>query len=77
VQEEQGFLRALRISFWTAIVIIAAYAVMSSLFMQSLIIAFPELLLFLIIVNLWLGKWVGMRLSEYVRFRKLIFKGSR
>jgi len=77
VQEEQGFLRALRISFWTAIVIIAAYVVMSSLFMQSLIIAFPELLLFLIILNLWLGKWVGMRLSEYVRFRKLIFKGSR
>jgi len=74
VQEEQGLLKALRISFFTLIVIIAAYAVMSSLFMQSLIIAFPELLLFLIVLNLWLGKWVGMRLSEFVRFRKLIFK---
>jgi len=42
--------------------------------MQSLIIAFPELLLFLIVLNLWLGKWVGMRVSEFVRFRTLIFK---
>jgi len=74
IQEEQGLMKALRISFFTAIVILAAYAVMSSLFMQSLIIAFPELLLFLIILNLWLGKWVGMRLSEFIRFRKLIFK---
>lgn len=74
VHEEQGLFKALRISFFTLIVIIAAYAMMSSLFMQSLIIAFPELLLFLIVLNLWLGKWVGMRLSEFIRFRKLIFK---
>jgi len=76
IQEEQGLLKALRISFFTAIVIIAAYAVMSSHFMNSLIIAFPELLLFLIVLNLWLGKWVGMRLSEFIRFRKLIFKAA-
>jgi hypothetical protein len=76
IQEEQGFLKALRISFFTAVVIMAAYAVMSSLFMQSLFIAFPELLFFLIALNLWLGKWVGMRLSELIRFRKLIFKGT-
>jgi len=76
IHEEQGLMKALRISFFTAIVILAAYAVMSALFMQSLIIAFPELLLFLIVLNLWLGKWVGMRLSEFIRFRKLIFKGD-
>ena len=76
IVEEQGLAKALKISFSTAIVIVAAYAVMSSLFMQSLILAFPELLLFLIVLNLWLGKWVGMRLSEYIRFRKLIFKGD-
>ncbi|WP_457747668.1 7TM domain-containing protein [Sulfurimonas sp.] len=77
IVEEQGLSKALKISFSTAIVIIAAYAVMTSLFMQSLILAFPELLLFLIVLNLWLGKWVGMRLSEYIRFRKLIFKGEK
>ena len=76
IQEEQGFLKALKISFTTAIVIIAAYAVMSSMFMESLIIAFPELLLFLIVLNLWLGKWVGMRVTEFIRFRKLIFKAK-
>ncbi|MDA3947178.1 MAG: hypothetical protein PF439_10925 [Helicobacteraceae bacterium] len=75
IQEEIGFRKAMRISFFTMIVIAAAYAVMSSLFMQSLFIAFPELLFFLIVLNLWLGKWVGMRLSEFIRFRKLIFKG--
>lgn len=74
IQEEVGFVKAIRISFFTMIVIIAAYVVMSSLFMQSLFIAFPELLFFLIVLNLWLGKWVGMRISEFIRFRKLIFR---
>jgi hypothetical protein len=76
IEEEQGLLKALKISFSTAIVIIAAYMSMSSLFLQNMIIAFPELLLFLIAINLWLGKWIGMRLSEFIRFRKLIFRSK-
>lgn len=74
--EEQGYFKSFKIMFMTAIVIAAAYAVMSSLFLQSLFLAFPELLLVVMALNIWLGKWVGMRLMEFYRFRKLIFARS-
>lgn len=76
--EEQGLLKATQITLMTLVVIAAAYTVMDSLFMQSLFLAFPELLLIVIVLNLWLGKWIGLRLSEFIRFRHLIFvKDSR
>ncbi len=70
--EEQGMVKAMQLMFTTSIVIAAAYAVMSSIFMQSLFLAFPELLLVVMALNMWLGRWVGMRLMEYYRFRHLI-----
>ena len=70
--EEQGIIKAMQLMFTTSIVIAAAYAVMSSIFMQSLFLAFPELLLIVMALNMWLGRWVGMRLSEYYRFRHLM-----
>ena len=47
---------------------------MDSLFLQSMFLAFPELLLVVIALNMWLGKWIGIRLMEFIRFRKLIFR---
>jgi transglutaminase-like putative cysteine protease len=73
IETEQGTLKALQTTLTTLVVISACYAVMDSLFMQSMILAFPELLLIIIAVNLWLGKWIGMRVTEFIRFRKLIF----
>ncbi len=73
IESEQGSLEAFRITAWTLLVISACYVVMDSLFLQSMILAFPELLLVVIALNLWLGKWVGMRVTEFIRFRKIIF----
>lgn len=73
IETEQGWRKASQITVSTLVVISAAYFVMDSLFLQSMILAFPELLLFVVALNLWLGKWVGMRVSEFYRFRKLIF----
>ena len=72
MEAEQGALKVAHITLMTLIVIAACYAVMESLFMQSLILAFPELLLVVIALNLWLGKWIGIRVMEFVRFRRLI-----
>ncbi len=71
-EAEQGLLKAAKVTAATLVVIAAAYAVMDSQFLQSMILAFPELLLVLIALNMWLGKWIGMRVSEFFRFRKLI-----
>jgi len=73
VESEQGWKKALQISAMTILVITACYFVMDSLFLQSMVLAFPETLFFIIALNLWLGKWIGMRVSEFVRFRHLIF----
>ncbi len=69
---EEGWPRALKVSLMTAIVIGFAYLAMNSLAMQTLFLAFPELLLILVAFNLWLGKWIGIRVTEYKRFRWLV-----
>ena len=75
--EEQGYIKSFKIMLMTLLVIAAAYAVMSSLFLQALFLAFPELLFVVMALNIWLGKWVGMRLMEFYRFRHLIFTDKR
>ena len=77
MEAEQGSAKVARITFMTLIVIAACYAVMESLFMQSLILAFPELLLVVIALNLWLGKWIGIRVLEFARFRRLILDTAK
>lgn len=37
----------------------------------ALLLAYPELLLVTIIVNILLGRWTGLRLMEYFRFKEL------
>jgi len=71
-EAEQGLYKAAKVTLATLVVIAAAYTVMGSQFLQSMIMAFPELLLVLIALNMWLGKWIGMRVSEYIRFYKVI-----
>jgi len=73
-EAEQGFYKAAKVTAATLIVVAAAYVVMDSQFLQSMVLAFPELLFVLIALNLWLGRWVGMRVSELFRFRKLIWR---
>jgi hypothetical protein len=77
IETEQGFRKAFRLLLVTILVVAACYAVMGSLFLQSMILAFPELLLLIIALNLWLGKWIGIRVLEFFRFKRLIFGGAR
>lgn len=60
----------------TLLVMLACYAVMNSLALQVLVIGFPEVIFLVIAADIYLGRWVGMRLSEYGRFRKLLFEAK-
>ena len=60
----------------TLFVMLACYAVMNSLALQVLVIGFPEVIFLVIAADIYLGRWVGMRLSEYRRFRGLLFGGK-
>ncbi len=41
--------------------------------LSNFIIAYPWVILLTLLINIFLGKWTGLRLSEYLRFRE-IFK---
>ena len=69
---EQGPRKAATQLAGTLIVVLSCYLVMNSLAMQVLISAFPEMLLWVIAANFYLGRWVGVRLFEMIRFRALL-----
>lgn len=56
----------------TLVVVLGCYVVMNSLAIQVLVSAFPEVLLLVIAANVYLGRWVGVRLSELWRFRTIL-----
>ncbi|MDX1971539.1 MAG: 7TM domain-containing protein [Candidatus Sumerlaeia bacterium] len=55
----------------TFVVSSACYLVIGISALQMLVVAYPELLLVNIAINLVLGSWTGMRLSELGRFKDL------
>ncbi|MBN1210838.1 MAG: transglutaminase [Myxococcaceae bacterium] len=73
---EQGTKTAMKELGGTLLVMLACFLVMNSLALQVLLIGFPEILLLVVAANIYLGRWVGVRLMEYRRFRRLLFQGS-
>jgi hypothetical protein len=73
---ERGPLTAGKELGGTLLVMLGCYAVMNSLALQVLFIAFPEALFLVVAANVYLGRWVGLRLSEYARFRGLLVRGG-
>ncbi|HWA72203.1 MAG TPA: UUP1 family membrane protein [Polyangiaceae bacterium] len=56
----------------TLLVMLCCYVVMNSLALQALLIGFPEALLLVVAANIYLGRWIGLRVSEYLRFRHVL-----
>lgn len=69
---EQGVRDAMTQLAGTLVVVLSCYLVMNSMAMQVLVSGFPEVLLWVIAANIYLGRWVGVRLAEMIRFRSLI-----
>ena len=70
---------------WKALIISGLGALLStsvcfyafaSVTLQGLFSLMPELLLLVLAVQIAIGQWSGMRLSEYFRFRKILDQGS-
>ena len=73
--EEEGVRRTLKVTGMTLMAIAACYAVMNAITFQILFMSFPELLLVVIFLDIWLGRWLGLRVLEFWRFRKLVTTG--
>ena len=70
--EEEGAWPTIKVALMTVVSIAACYVVMNALSFQILFMSFPELLLVVIFLDIWLGRWMGLRVLEYWRFRKLL-----
>ena len=70
--EEDGVLKAAKVMGVTVAIISICFLVVDMTATQWLFVSFPELLLVVGVVNLWMGRWVGLRISEYGRFRWLM-----
>lgn len=67
-----GFRTAAILTFETLFLSVVSTLIVQWEAFQSLIVGFPELILITIPINILLGRWTGLRLSEYFRFRKLL-----
>ena len=73
---EDGLKEALKLTTQTLIVAALVYFIINSRSMQAFILAFPELLMVIIGLNILLGRWIGLRVTEYYRFRWLMNKNK-
>ena len=70
VQSNKGFKQALVLSLETVFVSIIAYLAIDAL--KGFILTYPEIIFVTIFINIFLGRWTGLRLVEYVRFRDVL-----
>src|SRR5437667_3182825 len=75
-QVELGTAEALRMTLATLFLSVACYLVVDQAGLQSLVLAFPEILLVTVAFDALLGKWRGVRLLEYVRFFRAVRHGG-
>ncbi|MBI3079252.1 MAG: hypothetical protein HYY85_20060 [Deltaproteobacteria bacterium] len=71
VSEESGVRAALRMAAGTAAVAALTYGIISWEYLQLLFFTYPELVLAVAAAQVALGRYVGFRLTEIRRFRRL------
>lgn len=83
IQTGKGFMTALKLLFQVLIVSLVAFFFVGGHFdlvfidfewsvLKNFILNYPEIIVLLILIDIFLGRWQGLRLKEYVRFRDLI-----
>ena len=71
-QIEKGLRVAVILAIETLLISIVGYMLLRWEALLQVILSFPWIVLFTFLINILLGKWTGVRLTEYVRFRKII-----
>ena len=71
-QIEKGPRTAIRLSLETLVLAVICYYVATWGLFQEILYNYPFIIFGLIILNILLGRYRGLRLSEYIRFREVI-----
>lgn len=70
-QIEKGSRIAFVLAVETLIISVIGYFLVSWDALSALILEYPWLILITFVINFSLGKWTGLRITEYLRFRKI------
>jgi len=76
VQIEKGNRVAIALATETLAISIVGFFIVSSSTLRTFLASYPWVVLLTLPINILLGKWTGLRLSEYLRFRDVIKKMS-
>ncbi len=71
-----GMKKALNLMVLTIILTALIFMLMSQEVLQNALIDYPELSLLMIVASFVVGKWRGLKLVEYVRFRNILSQNS-
>ncbi|MDP3971063.1 MAG: 7TM domain-containing protein [bacterium] len=75
-QIEQGNRTAIVLTIETLVLAIISYGIVTWGVFETFIMAYPEAVLLTLVLNFVFGRFTGLRLFEYIRFRKLFKKPS-
>ena len=76
IAEESGLVKALKLSALTLLVASCAYFLMSWRLLQSVVITFPEAILLVVAIYIYVGRYSGFRLMEWLRFRQILVRSA-
>lgn len=71
-QTKKGLRTAIIFSLETIFLSIICYYLITWTWFGNILLKYPWIILGTILVNIFIGKWTGLRLSEYFRFRHVI-----
>lgn len=71
-----GMKKAINLMLMTIVLTSCIFILMSQEFLQNALIDYPELSLLMIVASFVVGKWRGLKLVEYVRFRNILSQDS-
>ena len=71
-QIEKGFRTAFFLALETILLAVICYFVVKWEAFQMLVLNYPVTVIFIVLLNIFIGRWQGLRLYEYLRFRDVI-----
>jgi hypothetical protein len=73
-QVEKGTKNAIFLALETLIISLIGYYLASWQWLIHFILAYPWIVLLVIPLNIFMGRWTGLRLAEYYRFKEVLKK---
>jgi hypothetical protein len=72
--EKRSVLNSIVICIEMLVISVVTYWIISITSLQLFILSYPEVALLLILINIPIGRYTGLTVKEYVRFKDIIFK---